>query len=138
MDEPMPQGEEPAPEDGGNPSPGPAYDLAERTARFGENIVTFAKRVPRNDVTTPLIRQIVRSGTSVGANYGEADDAVSKRDFRHRIGTSKKESRETKYWLRMIVSAEPAMKPAARILWREAHELYLIFSAIFRRTDPDG
>src|SRR5262245_53119614 len=99
----------------GDGTPRPAYDLAERTELFGEAIVAFAKRVPHNDVSIPLIRQIVRSGTSVGANYGEADDAVSKREFRHRIGTSKKESRETKYWLRMIVSAEPTMKQAARV-----------------------
>src|SRR5262245_2216142 len=82
----------------------PTCDLPERAALFWEAIVAFAKRVPHNDVSIPLIRQIVRSGTSVGANYGEADDAVSKREFRHRIGVSKKESRETKYSLRMIVS----------------------------------
>ena len=53
----------------------PVYDLEERTASFGESIIEFAKTVPRNDITRPLIGQIVRSATSVGANYCEADDA---------------------------------------------------------------
>ena len=69
-------------------------------------LIDFAKRVPQNVVTLPLIKQLVRAGTSIGANYCEADDAVSPKDFRHKIGISKKESRETKYWFRMIVAAE--------------------------------
>jgi four helix bundle protein len=113
------------------------FDLSERTARFGEAAIVFAMAIPRNNVTLPLIGQLVKSATSVGANYGEADDAVSKRDFRHRIGISKKEARETKFWLRMIATAEPSMKEDARRLWAEANELYLIFSSIRRRTNPD-
>ncbi len=109
------------------------YDLEERTALFGEAIIAFAKGVPRNVVTRPLISQLVRSGTSVGANYCEADDAVSKKDFRHKIGICRKEARETKHWLRMIVAAEPDTKPQARALWQEAKELHLIFAAIFRK-----
>jgi four helix bundle protein len=62
------------------------YDLEERTAVFGENISAFAKRIPVNPVTLPLISQLVRAGTSVGANYCEADDVCSKKDFRHKIG----------------------------------------------------
>src|SRR5438552_8122603 len=81
----------------------------------------------------PLIGQAVRAGTSVGANYCEADDAVSKKEFRCKIGTCKKEARETKYWLRMIAAAEEAMKEPARVLWQEAKELHLIFAAIFRK-----
>ena len=85
----------------------PKYDLEERTARFGEAIVAFAKRLPVNQVTRSLIDQVVRSGTSVGANYCEADDASSKIEFRQKIGYCRKEARETKHWLRMIVKAEP-------------------------------
>ena len=66
-------------------------------------------------------------------NYCEADDSVSKKEFRQNICTCKKEARETKHWLRMIVAAEPSMKPAARPLWQEAKELHLIFAAILRR-----
>ena len=108
------------------------YDLEERTARFGEAIIAFAKIVPKSTVTVPLISQLVRSGTSVGANYCEADDGVSKKDFRNKIGICKKEARETKHWIRMIVSAVPELKDEARPLWQEAKELHLIFVSIFR------
>jgi four helix bundle protein len=109
------------------------YDLEERTARFGEAIIAFAKKVPQNAVTLPLIDQVVRAGTSVGANYCEADDAVSKKEFRCKIGTCKKEARESKHWLRMIAAAEECMKGEARVLWQEAKELHLIFASIYRK-----
>jgi four helix bundle protein len=110
------------------------FDLEERTACFGESIINFAKKLPRDPVTTPLISQVVRSGSSVGTNYCEADDAVSKKDFRHKISISKKEVRETKYWLRMIANAAPESKLDARKLWKEAKELHLIFSSIWRNS----
>jgi four helix bundle protein len=109
------------------------YDLEERTARFGEAVIVFAKKVPRNEVTLPLISQLVRAGTSIGANYCEADDAVSKKEFRCKIGTCKKEARESKHWLRMIAVAEELTRDDARHLWLEAKELHLIFASIFRK-----
>lgn len=109
------------------------FDLEERSARFGEAVIAFAKTVPTNVVTIPLIGQLVRSGTSIGANYCEADEAVSKKDFRNKIGTCKKEARETKHWLRMIAAADPDKKLPARPLWQEAKELHLIFAAIYRK-----
>jgi four helix bundle protein len=119
-----------------NPNGGekPAFDLEERTALFGEAVIQFAKRIPVNPVTKPLINQLVRAGTSVGANYCEADDAVSKKDFKNKIGTCRKEARETKLWLRMIATAEPETKYDARKLWQEAKELHLIFAAIWRKS----
>jgi len=108
------------------------YDLEERTARFGEAIVEFARLLPAGPVTEPLIGQLVRAGTSVDANYCEADDAGSKKEFRYRISLCNRESRETKHRLRMIAAAVPEKKDGARTLWREATELNLIFSAIFR------
>ncbi|MCX5671405.1 MAG: four helix bundle protein [Planctomycetota bacterium] len=111
-----------------------AYDLEERTARFGEAVIGFAKTISRNPVTLPLIGQLVRSGTSVGANYCEADDAETRKDFRHKIGICRKEARETKHWLRMIVAAEPGVKEKARVLWQEAKELHLIFVSVRRNT----
>jgi four helix bundle protein len=107
------------------------YDLEERTAQFGEAI-DFAKKIPLNAVTNRIISQLVASGTSVGANYVEADDAVSKREFLKNIGTCKKEARETKHHLRMVVRACPRLKLEARKLWLEAKELHLIFSKIWR------
>jgi four helix bundle protein len=106
------------------------FDLEERTARFGESIIDFAKTLPRNLINNQLIGQIVRSGTSIGANYTEADGAESKKDFRHKIGLCKKESKETKHWLRMIKRANPDRKDDCKKLWSEAQELTLIFSSI--------
>jgi four helix bundle protein len=109
------------------------FDLEERTALFGEAIIRFARKIPRSAVNDRLVDQLVGCGTSVGANYCEADDAVSKKEFKNKIGTCKKESRETKFFLRMVVCSEPDLKPEARALWQEAKELHLIFSAIWRK-----
>ena len=110
------------------------YDLEERTARFGESIIDFAKTLPRNVVNNGLISQMVRSGTSIGANYMEADAAESKRDFRHKIAICKKESKETKHWLRMIARANPDKREQCKKLWSEVQELTLIFSSILSST----
>jgi four helix bundle protein len=109
------------------------YDLEGRTALFGESVVEFAKLIPANQVTRSLIDQVVRSGTSIGANYCEADDASTKKEFRQKIGYCRKESRETKHWLRMIVKAVPELRDQAAPLWQEAKELHLIFAAILRK-----
>jgi four helix bundle protein len=108
------------------------YDLEERTARLGEMVIEFAKTIPQNPVTNRIIGQLIGAGTSVGANYVEADDAVSKRDFLKSIGTCRKEARETKHFLRMAVRAVPDLKPEARKIWMKARELHLIFSKIWR------
>jgi four helix bundle protein len=102
------------------------YDLEERTARFGEAVIDFAKTVPQGPVTSRIISQLVGAGTGVGANYVEADDAVSKKEFLKYIGTCRKEARETKHFLRMTVRAVPEPKSQAREL------LHLIFSKIWR------
>ncbi len=111
---------------------GSQFDLEERTAKFGEAVIAFAKRVGINVITESLIAQLIKSGTSVGANYCEADDAGSKKEFRYRISVCKRESRETKYRLRMMAAAVPDDKTDARALWQEAKELHLIFAAIYR------
>ena len=110
------------------------FDLEERTAKFGEEIIKFAKKIPENSVTKILIIQLVKAGTSTGANYCEADDAESRKDFNHKIGICKKEARETKYWLRMIIVACPELEEEAKILSQEAKELNLIFNAIIRTS----
>jgi len=110
----------------------PKYDLEERTARFGEAVIAFVRQIALTPITEPLVRQLVKSATSVGANYCEADDAGSKKEFRYRISLCKRESRETKHWLRMMAGAAPDRVEDARTLWREAKELHLIFAAIYR------
>ena len=116
-----------------NPNVKKPYDLEERTAVFWEEIIKFAKTLPDNNISRPLINQIVRSGTSVGANYMEADGAESKKDFNHKIGICKKEAKETMHWLRMLAVVNPDKKEQCRKLWQEAHELTLIFSSILKK-----
>ena len=115
-----------------NPNGQKKYDLEERTACLGEAIILFVQSLSDTWVNRPLISQIVRSGTSIGANYMEADGAESKKDFRHKISICKKESKETLHWLRMIAVTNSDKKEACRKLWREVRELTLIFSAILR------
>lgn len=109
-----------------------AFDLEERTALFGEAVIQFARKIPKDPVTQRLISQLVGAGTSVGANYCEADDAVSKKEFKQKIGYCKKEARESKFFLRMVVNAVPALREEAKPLWQEAKELHLIFAKIYR------
>lgn len=110
------------------------YDLEERTIKFGENIIYFSKKIPINPVTRPLISQLVRAGTSVGANYSEADNAESRDDFKHKIGICKKETKETEYWLIMVCIAVSELKQEAAPLIKEVQELNLIFNAIIHST----
>lgn len=110
------------------------FDLEERTAKFGEAVIKFCKKIPRGPITDPLIIQLVKCGTSIGANYCEADDAESKVDFRHKIGICKKEAREAKHFIRMIVITISALRDEAKTLWQEAKELNLIFNSIYKRV----
>ncbi|HLN19036.1 MAG TPA: four helix bundle protein [Patescibacteria group bacterium] len=106
------------------------YDLEERTAKYGENILIFCRTINLDYVTKPLINQLVRAATSVGANYMEANQASSRRDFRNKIRICQKEANESKHWLRMISVAMPEKKEECRKNWKEAHELTLIFAKI--------
>ncbi|MFA5889026.1 MAG: four helix bundle protein [Candidatus Paceibacterota bacterium] len=109
------------------------FDLEERSAKFGEDVIKFCRDLPKDEITRPIINQLVKCSTSVGANYCEADDAESKKDFKHKIGICKKEARESKHFLRMSVIAVPEVKERAKILWVEAKELNLIFNAIYNK-----
>ena len=111
------------------------YDLEERTALFGEKIIDFVKILPRNEINRPLLGQIVRSATSIGANYMEANQGSSKKDFKNKITICKKEANETKHWLRMIVKANEDKKELCRLLWKESHELVLIFAKICKSCE---
>jgi four helix bundle protein len=110
-----------------------AFDLEERTARFGEAIVRFSKKIPRNPTNNRLIDQLVGCGTSIGGNYCEADESVSRKDFRNTIGRCVKEAKETKFFLRMVAASEPMLAGEARELFCEARELHLIFASIYRK-----
>ena len=113
------------------------FDLEERTARFGEAVILFVRRLKADDVNQTLIPQVIRSATSIGANYAEADATQTKKDFRHKIGICAREAKETKHWLRMLASANDAETDGCRKLWQEAQELALIFSAIVRSASKE-
>jgi four helix bundle protein len=113
-----------------NPNDKKKYDLEGRTAQFGEAVIGFVRTLPQDPVNNPLINQIVRAATSIGANYMEADGAESKKDFQHKISICRKESKETKHWLRMIAKANPGRQAECQALSKEAQELTLIFSSI--------
>ena len=111
----------------------PPFDLEERTAQFGEAVIKFAKTIPRHPANDRIINQVVGAGTSVGANYCEANESVSKKDFRYSISRCIKEAKESRFFLRMAVASEPQLVGDARKLWREATELLRIFSTMKRK-----
>lgn len=106
------------------------FDLEERTGRFGECVIDFCGKIKQDAVTRPLISQIVRSATSIGANYMEAEGASSKKDFKNKIHICKKEAQETVHWLRMFEKALITQKEPLQSLRKEAAELTLIFGKI--------
>src|SRR3989344_9311141 len=110
------------------------YDLEERTAKFGEDIIEFVRKLPKNGITQRIIPQLVGAGTAVGSNYCEADCAESNKDFIHKIAIANKEAKESKHFLRMTSVACPEHSSMARILWKEAYELNLIFVTIIKKA----
>ncbi len=110
------------------------FDLEERTSIFAEKVISFAKLIKRSPINNPLTNQIVKSSTSIGANYCEADSAESHNDFIHKIGICKKEAKGTRYWIRIIVKANFELEEKAKPLWQEANELFYIFAAIVKNT----
>jgi len=97
-------------------------------------LLNLLKKYQKNIITIPLIDQLIKAGTSVGGNYCEADCAESRRDFEHKLGICKKESKEIKHWLRMIAKAVPKLKDEAQKLLKEADELQRIFIAIIQKS----
>lgn len=117
---------------------GKIYDLEERTSKFGEDIIEFCKKITKNTINIVLTSQLIRSGTSIGSNYCEADCAESRKDFEHKLGICKKEAKETKHWLRMVAKACPELKNDAKKLWKESNELQLIFISIIKKSKAPG
>src|SRR5947207_2652064 len=102
------------------------FDLEERMSKFGEEIVIFCRELKVDHVSRPIISQLVRSATSIGANYAEANNASSKKDFRNKVYIAKKEVQETKHWLRMLKPCYPEHEEKIKHFWQEAHEFTLI------------
>ena len=114
--------------------PSNKYTLEERTTVFSEKVIKLCKNCPKDITTIPIINQLIRSGTSIGANYCEANGASSKKDFKSKIFICKKESKETKYWLRLLANSEESVKDQCRELWQEAQEFTMIFSKVAMNT----
>jgi len=110
------------------------YNLEERTAKFGETVIDFSKKIKKDEITKRLIPQLVGAATAVGANYCEADCAESNKDFIHKMAIANKEAKESKHFVRMISKACPELSGEGRKIWKEAHELNLIFTTIIRKS----
>ncbi|OGL65873.1 four helix bundle protein [Candidatus Uhrbacteria bacterium RIFCSPLOWO2_01_FULL_47_24] len=110
------------------------YDLEERTAKFGEDAIVFCRQLPKDEITKRIIPQLIGCTTAIGANYCEADCAESNKDFIHKMAIANKEAKESKHFLRMVSKACPEFTSEARRLWKEAHELNLIFMTIIKRA----
>ena len=113
---------------------GKKYDLEERTAKFAETVIDLVKKLQISSINKRPIEQIVGSSGSMAANYCEANEAESKRDFIHKVGICKKETKETRLWLRLLARTNPEFKEEFRTLWKEAQELLLIFSSIIKSS----
>ncbi|MBI3538264.1 MAG: four helix bundle protein [Chloroflexi bacterium] len=109
-------------------------DIRERTFRFGVRIVKMANGLPRTAAGFELARQVIRSGTSVGANVEEADAAESKADFIHKMKIALKEAQETRYWLRTLIESEIIADDETKALLNESDELVRIINTIIRNT----
>ncbi len=112
------------------------YDLESRTTEFSGKLITFCRSCPKDIITIPLINQLIRSGTSIGANYREANGASSKKDFQNKIFICKKEAKETLYWLELVGNSieDDRLKADCKTLWQESKELILIFGKIASST----
>lgn len=110
------------------------YDLEDRTLEFGKRIIRMCKSLPKNIVNLTLIKQVMRSGTSMGANYREANETETKKDFCFRIRICRKEGKETIYWLSLIIEANQELEPRIKPLIQETTELVKIFASIAEKS----
>ncbi|MGI9087345.1 MAG: four helix bundle protein [Chthoniobacterales bacterium] len=111
-------------------------DLEQRTKRFSLSVLKLCSKLPRDRAAEILARQLIRSATSVGANYREANRAVSRSDFRNKLGTVQKEAAETQYWLELLIESGLASASAAAI-HAESSELLAIFTAIGKKLNRE-
>lgn len=105
-------------------------ELEERMTTFAKSVVRLCKQLPRNRINDPLVSQVVRASGSIGANYREANEALGKKDFVHRLRLSRKEAKETHHWLDVLIEADPEHTKELTELMQEADELRRILSAI--------
>ncbi len=109
------------------------YDLEKRTKQFSVDIILLIKNIQTNTSNSNIISQLLKSATSIGANYREANGAVSKNDFNNKIHICRKEAQETEYWLELLEISNPEIKNKLEKIQKEAHELILIFKKISQK-----
>jgi len=110
------------------------YDLEERTFRFAKEVIEFVNIPPKTLPNTEIMKQVIRSSGSVGANYIEANEALSKKDFAMRVKICRKEAKESRYWLRLIEVRGEDEEKRRQSLIGEATELMKIFGSIVEKT----
>ncbi len=110
------------------------FDLEERTLEFSKNLIRLCKKLPFDRIINRLVDQLIRSGTSIGANYREANETDTKKDFKNKIRIAKKEAKETIYWLELIIEAAPDYKEEVVILLDESRQLMKILAAIYDKA----
>ncbi len=110
------------------------YDLEERTEEFARAVIGICQKVPKNTINIELVSQVIRSAGSVGANYIEANESLSKKDFAFRIKICRKEAKESRYWLKLIVAANTELEKEVYKLMQESTELMNIFGAILKKS----
>jgi four helix bundle protein len=111
------------------------YDLEDRTLEFAKRVRAFVKKLPKTIANKEDIRQLVRASGSVGANYIEANESLSKKDFKMRIKICRKESKESRYWLRLVdTENDDELEKERKYLVNESTELMNIFGAILQRS----
>jgi four helix bundle protein len=110
------------------------YDLEERTLKFARAVIAFVRKLPKDVVNNEIIKQLVRSSGSVGANYIEANEALSRKDFLMHIKISRKEAKESRYWLNLIETDNEKIEKEKQILCDEATQLMKIFGSIVEKT----
>lgn len=114
------------------------YDLEERTALFAERVRDFCLKLPKNVANNEYIPQLIRSGSSPGANYIEANESIGDKDFKMKIKTCRREAKESAYWLRLIITdRSDHMEDERKALRQEAKEFILIFTSILKKRDKD-
>jgi four helix bundle protein len=104
-------------------------NLGERTTAFSKEVISFCKSVRVTPVTKPMISQLIKSATSIGANYSEANNAASKTDFRNKIFIAKKEAAETKYWLDLFADVQED-RETCKNLKQECHYILMTLQKI--------
>ena len=111
------------------------YDLEERTFKFARNVILFTNLLPKTPANIEIIKQVIRSSGSIGANYIEANESLGKKDFAMRIRICRKEAKETIYWLRLVETNDDSLEIKRDLCVNEGTELMKIFGAILTKSE---